>query len=163
VHSDADVDAPFVKEADEAVLIGPPPPRESYGNVDAIVAAVQQTGADALHPGYGFLSENEAFVAACERLGVTFVGPNVAAIRAMGSKIESKLAMIAAGVPVVPGPVEALESEDAAVAVADAVGYPVMLKASAGGGGIGMSRTANSRDFLLPPGQRIRKDAQRAK
>jgi acetyl-CoA carboxylase biotin carboxylase subunit len=147
VHSDADVDAPFVREADEAVRIGPPPPKESYANVDAIVAALQQTGADALHPGYGFLSENEALVAACERLGVTFVGPNVAAIRAMGSKIESKLAMIAAGVPVVPGPVEALESEDAAVAVAEAVGYPVMLKASAGGGGIGMSKCKNDKQL----------------
>ncbi len=147
VYSDADEHAPFVTDADEAVRIGPPPPKESYGNVDAIVSALKATGADALHPGYGFLSENEALVAACEAMGVTFVGPNVAAIRAMGSKIESKLAMIAAGVPVVPGPVEALETEDAAVAVAVDVGYPVMLKASAGGGGIGMYKCKNEKQL----------------
>ncbi len=147
VYSDADADAPFVKEADEAVRIGPPPPKDSYGNVEAIIAALKHSGADALHPGYGFLSENEALVTACASLGVTFVGPNLAAIRAMGSKIESKLAMIAAGVPVVPGPVEALESEDAAVVAAEAAGWPVMLKASAGGGGIGMAKCKNEKQL----------------
>jgi acetyl-CoA carboxylase, biotin carboxylase subunit len=147
VYSDADADAPFVKEADERVRIGPPPPKESYANVDAIVAALKSSGADALHPGYGFLSENEALVAACDALGVTFVGPPVSAIKAMGHKIESKLAMVKAGVPVVPGPNEPLESEDAAVKAAESVGYPVMLKASAGGGGIGMSKCKNEKQL----------------
>src|SRR4051812_34893420 len=147
VYSDADADAPFVKEADERVRIGPPPPKESYLNVDAIVAAVKSTGADAVHPGYGFLSENEKFVAAVEAAGARFVGPPVSAMKAMGSKIESKLAMAAAGVPVVPGPIEALETEDAAVTAADAVGYPVMLKASAGGGGIGMAKCKSEKQL----------------
>jgi acetyl-CoA carboxylase, biotin carboxylase subunit len=147
VHSDADADAPFVKEADEAVRIGPPPPKESYGNVDAIVQALKQTGADALHPGYGFLSENENLVAACKDQGVTFVGPNLHAIRAMGSKIESKMTMVEAGVPVVPGPIHAIEHEDDAVKVAESVGWPVMLKASAGGGGIGMAKCKNEKQL----------------
>lgn len=147
VYSDADADAPFVKEADERVRIGPPPPKESYGNVEAITAALRATGADALHPGYGFLSENEALVAACDALGVAFVGPPVSAMRAMGHKIESKLAMVKAGVPVVPGPIEPLESEDAAVHAAESVGYPVMLKASAGGGGIGMAKCRNEKQL----------------
>ncbi|HEY4222429.1 MAG TPA: biotin carboxylase N-terminal domain-containing protein [Myxococcota bacterium] len=147
VHSDADVDAPFVTEADERVRIGPPPPKDSYNNVDAIVAAVKSTGADCVHPGYGFLSENERFVAAVEAAGARFVGPPVAAMKAMGSKIESKLAMAAAGVPVVPGPIEALETEDAAVTAADACGYPVMLKASAGGGGIGMAKCKSEKQL----------------
>jgi acetyl-CoA carboxylase biotin carboxylase subunit len=147
VHSEADRDAPFVREADEAVLLGPPPPRESYGNVDAIVAALRTSGADGLHPGYGFLSESENLVAACLDAGVTFVGPSVHSIRAMGSKIESKIAMIEAGVPVVPGPVHALEHEDDAVKAAEAIGWPVMLKASAGGGGIGMARCKNEKQL----------------
>ena len=147
VYSDADADAPFVKEADEAVRIGPPPPRESYGNVDAIVAALKATGADALHPGYGFLSENENLVAACRDQGVAFVGPNLHAIRAMGSKIESKLTMVEAGVPVVPGPIHAIEHEDDAVRIADDVGWPVMLKTSAGGGGIGMAKCKNEKQL----------------
>ena len=147
VHSDADASAPFVREADEAIRIGPPPPKESYGNVDAIVAALKQSGADALHPGYGFLSENENLVAACKDQGVTFVGPNLHAIRAMGSKIESKLTMVEAGVPVVPGPIHAIEHEDDAVKVAESVGWPVMLKASAGGGGIGMAKCRNEKQL----------------
>jgi acetyl-CoA carboxylase biotin carboxylase subunit len=147
VHSDADADAPFVKEADERVRIGPPPPKESYLNVDAIVGALRSTGADAVHPGYGFLSENERFVAAVEAAGAVFVGPPVSAMKAMGDKIESKLAMSRAGVPVVPGPIEPLETEDAAVKAAEAVGFPVMLKASAGGGGIGMSKCKNEKQL----------------
>ena len=147
VHSDADADAPFVKEADERVRIGPPPPKDSYGNVDAILAAVRQTGADALHPGYGFLSENERLVQACASAGIAFVGPPLSAMKAMASKIESKLTMAAAGVPVVPGPIEALDSEDAAVGAAALIGYPVMLKASAGGGGIGMARCQSEKQL----------------
>jgi len=147
VYSDADQHAPFVTEADQAIRLGPPPPKESYGSVDAIVRALAESGADALHPGYGFLSENENLVAACKDKGITFVGPNLHALRAMGSKIESKLTMIEAGVPVVPGPVHALEHEDDAVKVAEQVGYPVMLKASAGGGGIGMAKCKNEKQL----------------
>jgi acetyl-CoA carboxylase biotin carboxylase subunit len=147
VYSDADAEAPFVKEATERVRIGPPPPKESYASVDAIVAALKSTGADAVHPGYGFLSENENLVAACRDLGVAFVGPSVHAMRAMGSKIESKITMVEAGVPVVPGPIHALEHEDDAVKAAEAVGYPVMLKASAGGGGIGMAKCRNEKQL----------------
>ncbi|MDP2343951.1 MAG: biotin carboxylase N-terminal domain-containing protein [Deltaproteobacteria bacterium] len=147
VFSDADADAPFVKEASSALRIGPPPPKESYANVDAIVAALKASGATALHPGYGFLSENERLVAACESLGVAFVGPTVAAMKAMAGKIESKITMVAAGVPVVPGPIQALETEDDAVAAAEAAGWPVMLKASAGGGGIGMAKCRNEKQL----------------
>jgi acetyl-CoA carboxylase biotin carboxylase subunit len=147
VYSDADEGAPFVREADEKFRIGPPAPKESYASVDAIVGALKASGADAVHPGYGFLSENENLVAACRDLGVTFVGPSVHAMRAMGSKIESKITMVEAGVPVVPGPIHALEHEDDAVKAADAVGYPVMLKASAGGGGIGMSKCRNEKQL----------------
>ena len=147
VFSDADADAPFVREASTALRIGPPPPKESYANVDAIVAALQASGATALHPGYGFLSENEMLVAACEELGVAFVGPTVAAMKAMAGKIESKLTMVAAGVPVVPGPIQALETQDEAVIAAEAAGWPVMLKASAGGGGIGMAKCRNEKQL----------------
>jgi acetyl-CoA carboxylase, biotin carboxylase subunit len=147
VCSEADVDAPFAREADEKVVVGPPPPKESYLNVGAIVDAAQKTGAQAIHPGYGFLSENEALVAACDARDIAFVGPPVAAMKAMGSKIEAKAAMRAAGVPVVPGPDGALETEDAAVAAANEVGYPVMLKASAGGGGIGLSKCRSEKQL----------------
>jgi len=147
VHSDADVDAPFVREADERVRIGPPPPKESYLNVQAILDAAKQTGAQAIHPGYGFLSESESLVAACEERGIAFVGPTRSAMRAMGSKIEAKATMRRAGVPVVPGRDEALEAADDAAKVADEIGYPVMLKASAGGGGIGMAKCKNEKQL----------------
>jgi acetyl-CoA carboxylase biotin carboxylase subunit len=147
VHSDADEGAPFVREADERVRIGPAPPKESYLNVEAILAAANKTGADAIHPGYGFLSENEGFVHACQSAGIAFIGPPVSAMKAMSSKIESKLTMAKAGVPVVPGPIAALESEQDAVHAADAVGYPVMLKASAGGGGIGMAKCQSEKQL----------------
>ncbi len=147
VFSDADADAPFVKEAHHTMRIGAPPPKDSYANVGNIIEALKHSGADALHPGYGFLSESDALVSGCSSVYVTFVGPNLQAIRAMGSKIESKQAMVKAGVPVVPGPIEALESEDDAVAAANAVGYPVMLKASAGGGGIGMAKCKNEKQL----------------
>ena len=147
VHSDADAEAPFVKEADERVRIGPSPPKESYLNAAAILAAAQQTGANAIHPGYGFLSEDARFVQACTAAGIVFVGPPVSAMQAMASKIESKLTMAAAGVPVVPGPIEALDTEEAAVSAASALGYPVMLKASAGGGGIGMAKCKSEKQL----------------
>ncbi len=147
VFSDADADAPFVKEAHHTMRIGAPPPKDSYANVSNIIEALKHSGADALHPGYGFLSESDALVSGCAGVYVTFVGPNIHAIRAMGSKIESKKTMVAAGVPVVPGPIEALATEDDAVAAANAVGYPVMLKASAGGGGIGMAKCKNEKQL----------------
>lgn len=139
VCSEADKDAPFVKDADEHVVIGPASPKESYLNVDAIIAAAKKTGAQAIHPGYGFLSESESLVSACEENDIVFIGPPKAAIRAMGSKIEAKAAMRAANVPTVPGTEGALASEDEAAEAAEQIGYPVMLKASAGGGGIGMT------------------------
>jgi acetyl-CoA carboxylase biotin carboxylase subunit len=138
VYSEADAEAPFVKEADEAVCIGPPPPKESYLNVDAILKAAKDTGAGAIHPGYGFLSESEDLVARCDAAGIVFVGPPVSAMKAMGAKIAAKQTMETAGVPVVPWHKGSLDDEDAAVAAAEHIGFPVMLKTSAGGGGIGM-------------------------
>ncbi len=139
VHSEADVNMPFVTEADEAVLLGPPPPKQSYLNLAAVIAAAEKTGADALHPGYGFLSESEELVSACERAGITFIGPPPAAMKVMGTKVEAKQAVKAAGVPVVPGSEGAVGDVEEAVKLAEEIGYPVMLKASAGGGGIGMT------------------------
>ena len=140
VHSEADAGAPFVKEADEAICIGPPPPKESYLKVDAIVEAAKESGAEAIHPGYGFLSESPELAKACEEAGIAFVGPPVSAVRAMGGKIEAKKTMQAVGVPVVPWYEGPLDDEEGAVKAAEGIGYPVMLKTSAGGGGIGMYR-----------------------
>ncbi|MCB8882138.1 acetyl/propionyl/methylcrotonyl-CoA carboxylase subunit alpha [Acidisoma cellulosilytica] len=138
VYSAADRDALHVRMADEAVAIGPAPASQSYLSVEAIIAACKQTGAEAVHPGYGFLSERAAFVEALLAAGITFIGPNAAAIGAMGDKIESKKAAAAAGVRTVPGFLGVIESPAHAVAIADGIGYPVMIKASAGGGGKGM-------------------------
>ena len=137
VHSDADADAPFVREADAAFAIGPAPARDSYLNVPALLRALEESGADAVHPGYGFLSENPAFAEAVREAGAVIVGPSPAAIRAMGDKAAARQLMLEAGVPVTPG-TGLLGDVDAAVAAAEALGYPVMIKASAGGGGIGM-------------------------
>ena len=138
VYSDADADALHTRSADESVCIGGLTAAESYLDADKIIAACRQSGADALHPGYGFLSENAAFAAAVEKAGITFVGPPAEAIRLMGDKLEAKRIAAAAGVPTIPGRPEALESADAAVEAAAAIGYPVLLKAQAGGGGRGM-------------------------
>ncbi|MEL7151749.1 MAG: acetyl/propionyl/methylcrotonyl-CoA carboxylase subunit alpha [Pseudomonadota bacterium] len=138
VYSDADASARHVAMADEAVRIGPAPVGESYLRVEAILAAAKATGADAIHPGYGFLSENPEFVEAVETAGLTFVGPPPSAIRAMGLKDAAKAAMEAAGVPVVPGYHGADQSPDLLVAEAERIGYPVLIKARAGGGGKGM-------------------------
>ncbi|WP_413993617.1 acetyl-CoA carboxylase biotin carboxylase subunit [Labrys okinawensis] len=138
VYSDADRDALHVEMADEAVSIGPPAAAESYLRIDKIIAACRQTGADAVHPGYGFLSEREAFATALQEAGIIFVGPNPHAIAAMGDKIESKKAAAAAGVSTVPGHLGIIEDGKAAIRIADEIGYPVMIKASAGGGGKGM-------------------------
>src|SRR5436309_9064485 len=124
--------------ADEAYPIGPAPSRESYLRGEAIVELAVAIGADAIHPGYGFLSERAGFARLCRDAGLTFIGPSPEAIDAMGSKVESRRLMMAAGVPVVPGGKDPLPDLDAAAAAAEAIGYPVMLKAAAGGGGKGM-------------------------
>lgn len=138
VYSDADKDARFVQMADEAVRLGPPPSRESYLLGDKIIEAAKATGAEAIHPGYGFLSENEAFARKCEEEGVIFIGPKHEAIAAMGDKIASKRLAKQAGVSTIPGYNEPIESAEKAVEIAKGIGYPVMIKASAGGGGKGL-------------------------
>ncbi|MET8122788.1 biotin carboxylase N-terminal domain-containing protein [Micromonospora sp. NPDC005189] len=138
VYSEADADLPFVVEADEAVLIGPPNPAQSYRNTEAILAAAKATGAQAIHPGYGFLSENAEFARTVESSGLIWVGPGADAITAMGDKINARNLMAAAGVPVAPGTTDPAADLDAAVTAAAEIGYPVMVKAAAGGGGMGM-------------------------
>ena len=138
VYSDADKDARFVQMADEAVRLGPPPSRESYLMGDKIIEAAKQTGAQAIHPGYGFLSENEAFAKACEDNGIAFIGPKAHSIAAMGDKIASKKLANDAKVSTIPGYNDAIETPEKAVDIAKGIGYPVMIKASAGGGGKGL-------------------------
>ncbi len=148
VYSEADAGARHVRLADEAVLIGPAPARESYLVIERIIAAARQTGAQAIHPGYGFLSENEDFCAACEAAGIVFIGPPVAAIHAMGSKSEAKKLMEAARVPLTPGYHGDNQVPDFLRTQADAIGYPVLIKAAAGGGGKGMRLVEQGADFL---------------
>src|SRR3954452_20830125 len=138
VHSEADADLPFVHEADEAVLLGPPPPAQSYLDVSRVLEAAKRCGADAIHPGYGFLAENAEFAQAVLDAGLVWVGPAPDAITAMGDKISARNRMAAAGVPVAPGTPEPVVDAEAAVEAAAQIGYPLMVKASAGGGGIGM-------------------------
>jgi acetyl-CoA carboxylase biotin carboxylase subunit len=138
VYSDADARAPHVALADRAVRIGPPAPSASYLSIDAILAAAHETGAEAIHPGYGFLSENAEFARACERAGIVFIGPSAEAIERMGSKIAARTMAQQAGVPVVPGETPADQGDDAIAAAARRIGFPVLLKPSEGGGGIGM-------------------------
>jgi acetyl-CoA carboxylase biotin carboxylase subunit len=144
VYSEADADLPFVAEADAAVLLGPAPPASSYLNGEAIIRAARQTGASAIHPGYGFLAENAAFAASVIEAGLTWVGPPPAAIEQMGDKINARNLMEQAGVPVAAGSREPVTGPDAAIAEAARIGYPVMIKAAAGGGGIGMSAAADA-------------------
>jgi len=146
VYSDADARAPFVQMADEAVHIGPPPAAESYLLADKIIAACKQTGAEAVHPGYGFLSERASFVEALEAEGIAFIGPPAGAIAAMGDKIESKKLAKEAGVNVVPGFVGEIRDTEHAVEISNDIGYPVMMKASAGGGGKGMRLAWSEKD-----------------
>ena len=148
VYSDADRDAPHVAFADEAVRIGPPPVGESYLSIDRILEAAHKSGADAVHPGYGFLSENEAFAAACEKAGLVFIGPPPAAIAAMGNKAAAKRRMIEAGVPCVPGYQGADQSDANLEKEARKIGLPVMVKAAAGGGGRGMRLVERDGDLL---------------
>ncbi len=147
VYSDADADLPFVKEANEAVRIGPAPAKDSYLNVEALLAAAKQTGAEAIHPGYGFVSENAEFARACTAAGVVFVGPPPEAMLRMKDKSEARRLVSAAGVPVVPGTAQTVPDVATAQAEAERIGYPVLCKAASGGGGIGMA-VANTPDEL---------------
>ena len=147
VYSDADTNALFVKYADEAYHIGPSPASQSYLNMDNIIRAVELSGAEAMHPGYGFLSENPEFADRCRDKGIVFIGPPASAIRSVGSKVEARKTMEAAGIPVVPGTKEGITDIDRAVGVADGIGYPVIVKSSAGGGGIGMKIVHESDDL----------------
>ncbi len=146
VYSDADARAPHVLMADESVRLGPAPAAESYLKAELILLAAKETGADCIHPGYGFLSERESFALACAEAGIAFVGPPPNAIAAMGDKIESKKLAKAAGVNVVPGYLGEIDSTDHAVEIAGGIGYPVMMKASAGGGGKGMRLAYSEQD-----------------
>ncbi|KAE9737290.1 3-methylcrotonyl-CoA carboxylase, partial [Escherichia coli] len=133
-----DQDAPHVRLADQAVRIGAPPPAQSYLNIAAIIAAAKATGADAVHPGYGFLAENEDFAQACTDAGLVFIGPSPDAIAAMGNKAGAKDIMLRAGVPCVPGYQGEDQNDEAMLREARRIGFPVMIKAVAGGGGRGM-------------------------
>lgn len=147
IHSTADRDSLHVKFADESVCIGPPPSSESYLNIASIMAAAEITNADAVHPGYGFLSENARFSEICDEHGVKFIGPDAEMIRKMGDKMTAKETVVAAGVPVIPGSDGLLESVDQAKEIAAKIGYPVILKATAGGGGKGMREVWNEEEM----------------
>ena len=138
VYSTADKEAMHVKLADESVCIGPPPARDSYLNVPALLAACEITGADAVHPGYGFLAENARFAEILEEHGIAFIGPKAEHIRIMGDKIEAKRSAARLGIPCVPGSDGAVSEEAEAARIAGEIGYPVLVKAAAGGGGRGM-------------------------
>ena len=148
VHSTADADAMHVRLADESVCIGPPPSRESYLNIHQIVAACEITGADAVHPGYGFLSENARFADILAAHRITFIGPSAEHIRIMGDKIEAKRTAKRLGIPVVPGSDGAISEETEAKRLAAQIGYPVIIKAAAGGGGRGMKVARSEADLI---------------
>src|ERR1700686_1630500 len=148
VFSEPDAQALHVRMSDEAYCIGPAPSNQSYLNIEAIISAAKRAGAEAIHPGYGFLAENAEFARAVSTTGLTFIGPPPAAMEVMGSKTSARLAAVAAGVPVVPGTTQSLKSYDEARATADQFGYPVMLKAAAGGGGKGMRQVAHESELL---------------
>ncbi|WP_022670188.1 acetyl-CoA carboxylase biotin carboxylase subunit [Hippea alviniae] len=147
VYSEVDRNALHVRYADEAYYIGPPAPAESYLNIEKIVEVAVKSGCDAVHPGYGFLSENSEFVKACEEAGITFIGPNTESMYILGDKTRARQRMIEAGVPVVPGTKDPVESLEHALKIAEEVGYPIMFKASAGGGGKGMRLIRSAEEF----------------
>src|SRR6201998_990905 len=161
VYSDVDRASLHVRKADEAYPIGPAAARESYLNIHKILDVAERSGADAVHPGYGFLSENAKFARACAEAGVKFIGPTAAAMDAMGSKTRARQAMERAGVPFVPGTSRGLESFEQAEQVAGRIGYPVMLKAAAGGGGKGM-RLVHAPEELKSALEGARSEAERA-
>jgi acetyl-CoA carboxylase biotin carboxylase subunit len=160
VYSEADAGMPFVTEADEAVCVGPANPAESYRNTEAILAAAKSTGAQAIHPGYGFLSENAGFARTVEAAGLVWVGPSADAITAMGDKINARNLMAAAGVPVAPGTQDPAATVEAAIEAAGTIGYPVMVKAAAGGGGMGMA-VATDEQSLRTEYDKVRAFAER--
>src|SRR5207253_2023253 len=147
VYSEADAEAVHVREADEAVPIGPPPSTQSYLRIDRIVEACRRTGAEAVHPGYGFLSEQPAFATALAEAGIVFIGPSPEAMAAMGDKIAAKRLAHQAGVATVPGHLDTIPDAEQAVKIAREIGYPVMIKAAAGGGGKGMRSAADDREL----------------
>ncbi|WP_059170039.1 acetyl/propionyl/methylcrotonyl-CoA carboxylase subunit alpha [Bacillus sp. FJAT-27445] len=147
VYSDADEGLPYVKAATESVRIGEPPVVKSYLQADVIIDLAKRMGADGIHPGYGFLSENAEFAQLAEQEGITFIGPDPETIRLMGDKVASRSSMEKAGVPVVPGSTEGIETLEEALAAAGKIGYPVMLKASSGGGGIGMVKCSGEEEL----------------
>lgn len=161
VFSEADRDSLHVKMADEAYCIGPHQSVRSYLNKVNILSVAEITGADAIHPGYGFLSENADFAEACERSGITFIGPSIDAMERMGAKAVARETMIKAGVPVVPGTEGIISSPEEAMAIAEEIGYPVMIKASAGGGGRGM-RVAHSKHDVVKAVQTAQAEAEAA-
>ena len=162
VYSEADRDAKYVKLADEAVCIGPAPSPQSYLSMPAIISAAEVTDAEAIHPGYGFLSENANFAERVEKSGFTFIGPTPESIRIMGDKVSAKQAMIKAGVPCVPGSEGALPDNPAEIRrIAKAVGYPVIIKAAGGGGGRGM-RVVHTEAALVNAVQMTKAEAQAA-
>ena len=160
VYSEADADLPFVTEADEAVLLGPAAPAQSYRDADAILYAAEQTGAEAIHPGYGFLAENADFARRVVEAGLVWIGPSPEAIEAMGDKIRARNLVSAAGVPVSRGTTEPVGDVEEAVTAARDIGFPVMVKASAGGGGMGMAVAADE-DALRTELDRVRSFAER--
>ncbi len=157
VYSEADKNAQHVQLADEAILLGDAAPKESYLNVDKLIRAALDSKADAIHPGYGFLSENASFAGTVESAGLTFIGPSADSIRAMGDKAESKILMKQSGVPTVPG-FEGLTSDEDFKKAAKEIGYPVLIKASAGGGGKGM-RVVNAESELSEAIESARREA----
>ncbi len=161
VYSEADAAAPYLAEADASVLIGPGPAPQSYLNVDAVLRAARESGADAVHPGYGFLSENADFAAAVEAAGLTWIGPPPDVIDAMGNKVAARLTVSDAGVPVAPGTDGPLAEDADPLAAANGIGFPIMVKAAAGGGGIGMQKV-DSPEQLAPAVQTARQRAQAA-
>lgn len=148
IFSEADQDAPHVKLADEAYLVGGPRVTDSYLKIDKIIEIAKYSKVEAIHPGYGFLSENPQFAKRCQEEGLVFIGPSPEVISSMGSKIEARLTMERAGVPIVPGIQTSINNTDEAVAIAKKLGYPIMLKASAGGGGIGMQVVRSDQDLI---------------
>ncbi len=158
IYSEADRSSRHVRQADEAYLIGPPAPGESYLKIDRIVDLAGRIGAEAIHPGYGFLAENAGFARACEDAGLVFIGPSSETIALVGDKMQARKTMVAAGIPVVPGGDRPLSSDDEIEAEADRIGFPVMLKAAAGGGGKGM-RAIHSKDELAAAAKAARSEA----
>src|ERR671921_2330087 len=149
VHSTADRDSLHVLFADEHICIGPPPSAQSYLNIPAIISAAEIYNVDAIHPGYGFLAESSYFAEICEACNIKFIGPRANVIQMMGDKVEARRAMKEAGVPILPGSPDPLKSEEEAAALAREIGYPVIIKAAAGGGGRGM-RIVRSEEELAP-------------